>query len=114
MFYDDDIDTFFNSDEFAVIATKNGKGFNVIFDDDFSSVNVFDTNFSGQSLVVRVANKDFYGFGLQRNDILTIQSIDYIVRETQFNLSGVTTLILQYNETKDTSQKFDDNGFIID
>ncbi|MBU1864257.1 MAG: hypothetical protein KKH94_11380 [Candidatus Omnitrophica bacterium] len=96
MFKDDtitDLDVFINTNEFAVEVTLTGgakiKG---IFDDEFRALNIQDGQIASSGPQVICKSADVATVGL--NAVITINAVEYKVKERQPDGTGLTTLIL--------------------
>ena len=100
---DDDLDTFIAEKEFAVPVIYNSPLNSIVALEmsgiftDAVEVETPGTDMMVQSIapVVRVKTKDIPNEKVRPGDNLTIDSIDYIVKEDQPDGTGITTLILK-------------------
>lgn len=88
-----DINIFLNTADFAVQATYKGVSINVIFDDEYSSVNL--QTGAVESTLPRVICKSADIAGAIHGDTIIADGVAYKIIEIQPNsISGLTTLIL--------------------
>ena len=98
-----DLDVFINSKEFAIPFTYNSpknsivsKSIDGIFTDAFE-VDDPNTDISVQSLapVIQVKTKDIPNNKIRPGDWVTINSIEYFIKDDQPDGTGITNLILK-------------------
>ncbi len=99
----DDLDTFINEKEFAVAVSYNspangvvGLAISGIFTDEFEQA-APETDMQVQSIapVVRVKTCEIPNEKVRPGDWVTIESVEYIIKEDQPDGTGITDLILK-------------------
>ena len=86
---DENLDTFFNLDHFAVTATLNGVAVKVIFDDTFAA---FELGAEGRSITALGKSSDL--INAAHGDEISISQVDYSVVGVQPQGDGAFTLLI--------------------
>lgn len=90
MAFEEDLDVFLDTDEFAVAAILPGSvTVNVIFDNQYASP--FDISASRPSCLGKSADLDSLLFGAE----IVIGGVDYVVRSIEPDGTGMTRLMLE-------------------
>jgi len=84
-----DLDTFFNTDEFAVNATINSETVNGVFDNEY----IEDIEVSGTSPVFTCKTSDVND--VSQDDPVTIDGTGYHVVSIEPDGTGITKLVLE-------------------
>jgi len=84
--------TFFNADEFGVVAVINGSNVNGYFDNDYLTA----LDVGGTSPAFECATSDLAAVtpAVVRGTAITIDSVSYIVEEIKPDGTGMTVLVL--------------------
>lgn len=93
MFYDNDIDTFFTDFAFPV-TTANNQTFNVIQDIEYYEGNAYASPLSINFLQIsgRVKNTDITACNLDIGVIVTINQMQYEIKNIEFDNRGISAI----------------------
>jgi len=91
--FTEDLSVFFNTDEFAVVATINNVSVNGIFDREFVSVSSGKVQIEGFRPVFTCATSDVSG--VTEDDLVVVDTVTYRVAFPEPDGTGITRLILR-------------------
>ena len=95
MAFTEDLDIFFNRDEFAVEGAVNGSTFNCIFDTPTQSFEGFDVSVENEHPFIHCKTSDLTMAGAKRKDPMTIDGADYLIAAIRREGQGTSIVWLK-------------------
>jgi hypothetical protein len=94
-FFEDDLDDFFDTDEFAIDIVYNGKTLNAIFDDEFAAIEAGYSSIDSSDPQIMLKSSDVEDNNMADGDTISISGESFLIHSKQPDGTGVTTLILK-------------------
>jgi hypothetical protein len=95
MAFTEDLDVFFDQDEFAVEATVNAFDINVIFDLPTMDFNGAGGSVEGNHPFLTAKTQDLIDANAKRNDDITVDGTDYTIALIRHEGQGTSTIYLK-------------------
>lgn len=95
MAFTEDLDNFFDTDEFAVDATVNSYDFKVIFDEPTQGVEGLDASIEETHPSFHCKTADLTAAAAKRNDTATVDGNDFTIAAIRKDGQGTSTVWLK-------------------
>lgn len=93
--FDEDLDIFFNEDEFAVSVECNSETFSAIFDSPTNNTESFDASIEAGHPVIRCKTADLTTANAKRKDEITVDGTDYAIAAIRHEGQGTSIVWLK-------------------
>jgi hypothetical protein len=95
MAFTENLDIFFNEDDFAVTVVLNGDTFSGILDSPTEGYEYGDVSIEADHFVLRCKTADLTAAGIARNDTITVAGDSYKVANYRHEMAGTSIVWLE-------------------
>jgi hypothetical protein len=95
MAFTENLDAFFDTEEFAVVATVNAFDLNVIFDLPTMEFVNGEASVEGQHPFLQCKTQDLIDANARRRDEITVETTDYVISQIRHEGNGTSLVFLE-------------------